>query len=185
VHHGNGTQHIFDSRADVLFVSTHQWPLWPGSGASSEHGEGAGRGFTINLPLPPGFDDAGYAAVFQNIVIPLAEQYQPQLTLVSAGFDAHGDDPLANMAMTEKGFARLCAMVLEIAQRHGAGRLVLTLEGGYNLEALARSVRACMAVMAGEPAAAPGPIPTIGLLAPAAQAVIDGLRASLPTRWRL
>jgi len=150
VHHGNGTQHIFESRRDVLFVSTHQWPLWPGTGSADEHGHGAGEGFTINCPLPPGFDDAGYIALFERLIVPVADQYRPQLVLVSAGFDAHRDDPLASMAMTEPGYARLCAMMMDVAKRHAQGRIALVLEGGYHLAALAGSSRSCVEVLTGK-----------------------------------
>jgi acetoin utilization deacetylase AcuC-like enzyme len=152
VHHGNGTQHIFEDRSDVLFVSTHQWPLWPGSGAVSERGRGEGRGFTINLPLPAGFGDGGSVAVFESIILPAADRYRPRLLLISAGFDAHRDDPLAGMAMTERGFAKLCAMLHACAARHCEGRIALVLEGGYNLEALAASALACVRVL-GDPQA--------------------------------
>ncbi len=150
VHHGNGTQHIFESRSDVLFVSTHQWPLWPGTGSAHEHGVGDGSGFTVNCPLPPGVDDAGYAALFERLVLPIAERYRPELVLVSAGFDAHRDDPLAGMAMTEAGFAHLCARMRDVADRHAQGRIALILEGGYHLEALANSAHACVRTLAGQ-----------------------------------
>jgi acetoin utilization deacetylase AcuC-like enzyme len=150
VHHGNGTQHIFEDRRDVLFISTHQSPLWPGTGAVVEHGRDGGTGLTVNLPLPAGCGDADYAAVFERIVLPIAHQYQPQLLLVSAGFDAHGRDPLANMAMTEAGFSHLCAALHDAAVRWCDGRIALVLEGGYDLGALAASVRACLAVLAGQ-----------------------------------
>lgn len=179
VHHGNGTQHIFESRRDVLFVSSHQWPLWPGTGSMEEHGSCEGEGFTINLPLPSGFDDAGYVALFERIVLPIAEQYQPQLVLVSAGFDAHQDDPLAQMAMTEIGFAQLCVMMRDLAHRTCEGRLALILEGGYDLGALARSVRACVEVLAGTTRA-----PPVWLCDAGADAVIDRLAAAQRRFWK-
>jgi acetoin utilization deacetylase AcuC-like enzyme len=153
VHHGNGTQHAFESRRDLLFMSTHQYPFYPGTGHESETGRGAGAGFTVNAPLPAGCGDGDYAAVFAEALLPIADAYQPELVLVSAGFDAHRADPLAEMAVSDEGFAALCGAVQKIAAKHCGGRMVLTLEGGYDLDALARSVRACIAVLAG--AAAP------------------------------
>jgi len=149
VHHGNGTQHSFYTRRDLLFCSTHQYPLYPGTGHESETGQGAGEGFTVNLPLPAGCGDGDYATCFADVLLPIADAYRPELVLVSAGFDAHRDDPLAGMAVTEEGFAALCGAVKEIADRHCPGRVVLTLEGGYDLRALARSTRACIEVLAG------------------------------------
>jgi acetoin utilization deacetylase AcuC-like enzyme len=149
VHHGNGTQHIFETRRDVLFFSSHQWPFYPGTGAIQEIGVGQGEGFTVNAPLPPGFDDAGFVALYERLLVPIAREYQPDLILVSAGFDAHERDPIGGMAMTESGFAALCAVVRDIADRHAGGKLGLVLEGGYDLKALAESVRACIDILAG------------------------------------
>jgi acetoin utilization deacetylase AcuC-like enzyme len=180
VHHGNGTQHIFEDRRDVLFVSSHQWPLWPGSGAASEHGRGAGEGFTVNLPLPAGFDDAGYVALFERLVTPIANAYQPQLLLVSAGFDAHARDPLAGMRMTERGFAKLCAIAKDIAHRHCDGRLTLMLEGGYDLTGSSHSARACVEVLAGT-----REVEDVGPWDDSADAAIEALRAAHRPYWRI
>lgn len=144
VHHGNGTQHLFERRRDVLFVSTHQAPLYPGTGAPFEVGADEGAGLTVNCALPPGQDDASYGAVFNDIVLPAVERFAPDLVIVSAGFDAHARDPLAQMSLTERGFGAMCAAVLSLVPRS-----VLLLEGGYDLEALAGSVRACVEVMTG------------------------------------
>jgi acetoin utilization deacetylase AcuC-like enzyme len=149
VHHGNGTQHAFYDRSDVLVFNTHQHRLFPDTGELDEVGTGRGEGFTVNCPLPPGMDDATYMAIFERILLPVANAFQPDLVLVSAGFDAHRDDPLGGMNVTENGFATLCAMVRGIADQHAGGKLALALEGGYNLGALARSVRACLEVLAG------------------------------------
>jgi len=159
VHHGNGTQHSFYERRDLLFCSTHQYPLYPGTGHESEAGRGAGEGFTVNLPLPAGCGDGDYAACFADVLLPIADAYRPELVLVSAGFDAHRDDPLAGMAVTEEGFAALCGAVKQIADCYCPGRLVLTLEGGYDLRALARSSRACIEVLAGAEAPPLRPAP--------------------------
>ncbi len=181
VHHGNGTQHIFEDRRDVLFISTHQWPLWPGSGATDEHGRSPhGEGFTVNLPLPPGFDDAGSVALFKRLIAPIADQYRPELVLVSAGFDAHARDPLAGMAMTERGFANLCAVMRDVAVRHCNGRIALMLEGGYDLAALAASARACVQVLAGAREAE-----DVGPSGDEAHAVIERLIGAQRKFWRV
>ena len=134
VHHGNGTEEIFRGEPDVLFVSLHQWPFWPGSG-----GPGTSEGNTLNLPLPAGSGDDVYAATFQEVVEPSVRAFEPDLVLVSAGFDAHEDDPIAQMRVTKGGFrdlARRCA---------GFGpRLAVVLEGGYNLETLPDLVEAAL-----------------------------------------
>lgn len=177
VHHGNGTQHIFEERADVLYFSSHQWPLYPGTGALDEHGIGAGEGFTVNAPLPPGMDDAVHVALYRQLLAPIAHEYQPDLVLVSAGFDAHRDDPLAGMRMTERGFAALCAIVCEIADRHASGRVALILEGGYSLAALAGSVKACIESLAGAKA------PDIDAPAAPGQRIIDEICSAHRRFW--
>ncbi len=149
VHHGNGTQQIFARRPDVLTISTHQYPLYPGTGAADETGEGEGRGRAVNCPLPAGQTDADYGQVFDEIVMPIADAFRPQLVLVSAGFDAHVADPLGDMRVTERGFAAMCTRLRELADRHAEGRLVLVLEGGYDLEGLVASSRACLEVLTG------------------------------------
>jgi acetoin utilization deacetylase AcuC-like enzyme len=146
VHHGNGTQHIFEERSDVLYLSSHQFPFYPGTGAAEEVGRGAGRGYTINCALPPGQNDADFGAVFHELFLPALEQFQADLVIISAGFDAHARDPLGEMRVTERGFAAMCAGVRDVAP---PGKLVLLLEGGYDLEALSDSVRACVEVLAG------------------------------------
>jgi acetoin utilization deacetylase AcuC-like enzyme len=143
VHHGNGTNDVFHADPSVLFVSIHQWPLYPGSGAASDKGEGDGEGFTFNLPVPAGTGDAEYTALIDETVVPLAREYRPQLVLVSAGFDAHRDDPLANCLVTEEGFAAMTRSLCDVADSVGAP-LGCVLEGGYALDALGRSVAATM-----------------------------------------
>jgi acetoin utilization deacetylase AcuC-like enzyme len=149
VHHGNGTQHIFERRRDVLYLSSHQFPYYPGTGDSHEIGTGEGAGYTVNCPLPPGQGDADYGAVFQDLFLPAGEAYRPDVIIVSAGFDAHARDPLADMRVTERGFAAMCSAIKDLALSHCAGKLVLLLEGGYHLDALAQSVRACLEVLTG------------------------------------
>ncbi len=142
VHHGNGTQHSFEDDPSVLFFSTHQFPHYPGTGRESEHGRGAGEGYTINVPMEAGEGDDEYRAVFHKVLVPAAEQFKPELVIISAGFDAHKDDPLANMGLTEAGYAELTGIVAGIARKHAQGRILSSLEGGYNLTALAASVDA-------------------------------------------
>ncbi len=149
VHHGNGTQDIFRRRNDVLYFSTHQFPFWPGTGAHDEIGAGAGKDFTINVPLPAGCDDGAFIDAFQRNLVPAADAFKPQLVLISAGFDAHHLDPLAEMRMTERGFAALASIVKAIADRHAAGRLALILEGGYSIDGLTRSVDAVIDALMG------------------------------------
>ena len=153
VHHGNGTQAAFYGRRDVLFFSAHQYPFYPGTGALHEQGKGEGEGYTINVPLPAGATDGDYRRMLADVLVPAATRFRPDLVLVSAGFDAHRQDPLGGMTLTAEGFADLCATVMAIADAHAKGRLVLVLEGGYDLEGLSESAYACVEVMAG--AAAP------------------------------
>jgi acetoin utilization deacetylase AcuC-like enzyme len=152
VHHGNGTQDAFYETDQVLFTSVHQWPLYPGTGAASERGAGRGEGYTINLPLAAGAGDDTYAELFDTIIVPAAAAYQPQLVLVSAGFDAHADDPLGGMMVTDRGFGDLARRVVAVADEHADGRLVAILEGGYDPTALAASVVATLAVLDGDDA---------------------------------
>ncbi|MEM1446998.1 MAG: histone deacetylase [Planctomycetota bacterium] len=142
VHHGNGTQHLLEDRADVLFVSVHEDPMhqYPGTGFAHETGRGAGSGFTLNVPLAPGSGDAAYRAVFNKQIIPKLDAFAPQFVLVSAGFDAATADPLGGMRVTTPGFVEMTEQLLAVAHRHAAGRLVSVLEGGYDLDALAAGV---------------------------------------------
>ncbi|ABI57390.1 histone deacetylase [Alkalilimnicola ehrlichii MLHE-1] len=148
VHHGNGTQDIFRADPDVLFFDTHRAsPFYPGSGRLEEVGHGLGEGTTVNVPLPPGAGDAALLRAFHEILVPAADWFQPDLVLVSAGFDPHRLDQALNMSY--EGFAALTAVLQEIATRHAQGRLAFVLEGGYNLEALSRGVRTVLEVLAG------------------------------------
>jgi acetoin utilization deacetylase AcuC-like enzyme len=137
VHHGNGTQHIFYAEPRVLYVSTHQYPFYPGTGATNETGAGAGTGFTFNLPLPAGSTDADYAGAYDRVAARLAE-FDPQVLLVSAGYDAHADDPLASMYVSVDGYAAIVRKVLDASSAPAA----LVTEGGYDLEALEACIRA-------------------------------------------
>lgn len=141
IHHGNGTQNAFYDRNDVLYISTHQYPYYPGSGAIREVGIGEGEGYTINVPLAGGAGDAEYITVFQSLVAPVVEAYHPDLILVSAGFDTHESDPLGGMNVTENGYEQMVQILMSLAEELCGGRLVLVLEGGYNLAALRASVK--------------------------------------------
>jgi acetoin utilization deacetylase AcuC-like enzyme len=152
VHHGNGTQDIFYESNRVLFCSTHRYgEFYPGTGAASERGRGAGLGFTVNVPLREGDGDRTVINVFRDAVLPAVAAFEPELVLVSAGFDAHCADPLGGLAMTEQGFYELTAMTAEVADRRAGGRLVALLEGGYDPGALGRSVVATIEALDGKP----------------------------------
>lgn len=159
VHHGNGTQAIFSSDPGVFYVSTHQWPAYPGTGRASEIGTGPGTGFSLNIPLPPGATGDIANLAFERIVAPAAESFGPDWVLVSAGFDAHRDDPIADLAWSSGDYAQLTRQVVDMSP---PGRLIAFLEGGYDLRALGLSSAATMAAMAGfdlrpEPPTAGGP----------------------------
>ncbi len=144
VHHGNGVQHAFERDASVLFISIHQNLRFPGTGFFTEIGGGQGEGFTLNVPLPGGYGDSEYAALFNQVIRPVALEFEPELILVSAGFDTHIKDPMGGMRMTPQGFKALTRIMMEIAAVCCQGRLVLSLEGGYHLEALKTSVAAVL-----------------------------------------
>jgi len=147
VHHGNGTQRSFYADRDVLFISTHQYPFYPGTGAATETGSGAGAGFTVNLPIQGGATDGDYQQVFDAIVTPVLRAFRPDLLLVSAGFDAHERDPLGQMRVTTPGFTWMTATLRDLADDLCGGRLALVTEGGYDLRALAESLDAVCAVL--------------------------------------
>jgi len=147
VHHGNGTQDFFYADPSVLFISTHQYPFYPGTGALNEVGAGAGEGFTLNIPLPAGCADAEYLQVFREIIVPAVKRFRPEWILVSAGFDPHRRDPLGGMALTEPGFAAMARYLLMLAEGFAGARIAFLLEGGYDLAALKNSVAAVLDVM--------------------------------------
>ena len=140
VHHGNGTQHVFEDDPSILFFSTHQFPHYPGTGSDKECGQGKGEGATINVPMHGGQGTDDYREVFQKVLVPAADAFKPEFVLISAGFDAHQDDPLASMNITDEGYGELTRIVAGIANTHCHGRMVACLEGGYDLRALAASV---------------------------------------------
>jgi len=147
VHHGNGTQEIFESDPNVYFASLHQWPLYPGSGLAHERGTGAGRGTTRNCPLPPRSGDREWLATLEDVVMADLEDFDPQFVLVSAGYDGHRDDPLGNTELTTDAYARMTRLLGDFARERCGSRMVLLLEGGYDLEALAASVEASVREM--------------------------------------
>ncbi len=146
VHHGNGTQASFEEDPDVLYFSTHQFPFYPGTGAIAEVGRGIARGRTVNVPWPAGMGDADYLAAFDRVLLPVARAFQPEIVLVSCGFDAAAGDLLGGMRLTPNGYAAMTERVASLAQ----GRVVLALEGGYNLNAIAAAAAACTRVLLGE-----------------------------------
>lgn len=176
VHHGNGTNDIFHASRNVLYVSIHQSPLYPGTGPADDIGSGDGAGFTVNLPVPPGAGDRLFRALVDQVVVPLALSFEPQLVLVSAGYDAHRDDPLANCLMTEDGFAAMAASVVRVCAELGVP-LGAVLEGGYALGSLARSVAVTLEVLAGRRT---GDLPTERDSDPLASAARQRLRPWWP-----
>jgi acetoin utilization deacetylase AcuC-like enzyme len=146
VHHGNGTNDIFHEHRDVLFASIHEWPLYPGTGAAEDVGSGPAVGFSVNLPVPGGTGDPTWESLVEHVVVPLGRAYEPQLILVSAGFDGHHDDPLAGCMLSEAGYAAMTAGLRRLADDLGVP-LGLVLEGGYDLGALARSLVAALEVL--------------------------------------
>ncbi len=180
VHHGNGTQDIFYEDPRVLFVSLHQFPFYPGTGAAREIGSGAGLGFTANLALPAGSDDAVYGAAFREVVLPLLHAYAPEVILVSAGFDAHVRDPLASMRLSTAAYGAMTSALLDVAESLGHGRVGFFLEGGYDLQAL----EACMAQLGLGLKGAKRGLPE-GNLRAVDRAAIEATKRALAVRWPL
>jgi acetoin utilization deacetylase AcuC-like enzyme len=179
VHHGNGTQWMFYDDPHVLYVSTHQHPFYPGTGAAEDVGTGDGVGYTLNVPLEAGATDADYDLVYRAIVAPVLDQFAPELTLISAGYDAHEHDPLASMRVTTAGYARIVGLLTSVAKRHG--QLALVTEGGYELTALAACLEASLAAI---------DAPAHADARPDASAAVRGerargaVRAAQSARWR-
>jgi acetoin utilization deacetylase AcuC-like enzyme len=147
VHHGNGTNDIFWESDEVLFVSIHQLPLYPGSGSASEAGQGRGHGYTVNLPVPPRSGDEAFVSLVRDVALPIARSYAPQLVLVSAGYDAHAEDPLADCTVSDTGFVAMTELVRDLAAELAAP-VGCVLEGGYDVDALARCVALTMETLA-------------------------------------
>ena len=180
VHHGNGSQWMFYDDPSVLYVSSHQFPFYPGTGAADEAGHGDGQGYTVNVPLEAGANDADYHRAYTALVLPILEQYAPQLTLISAGYDAHQLDPLASMRMTTDGYAAIIGGLAVAARRHGA--LALVTEGGYDLNALEACLEASFsAVQGGPPPSYPDPTSP----APRGERAIQQVRKVHGQHWKL
>jgi len=182
VHHGNGTQRIFEEERDVLYFSTHQFPCYPGSGAVQEAGQGAGTGSTVNVPLQPGAGDRELVCALRRILVPVARRFRPQLILVSAGFDAHRDDPLASLEVTGEGFAEASRIVRALADDLCGGRVAVVLEGGYSPSGLYEGVSALLDALLAEDGPDLAPCPE----APAGSAlaqVVERLRSVHRSRF--
>lgn len=183
VHHGNGTQHSFEERADVLFVSLHQWPLYPGTGRASEVGRGAGAGRTLNVALPAGAGDEAYGEAFRRVVRPALHAHAPDLILVSAGFDAHARDPLASMELSSAMYGAMASTIVSVAEALGHGRVGFLLEGGYDLVALEESVAATIAAALGTTRELPEDRPPARALG-AIEATVAAASAAWPEPFR-
>jgi acetoin utilization deacetylase AcuC-like enzyme len=183
VHHGNGTQWIFYEDPRVLYVSTHQYPFYPGTGAASDVGRDKGAGFTLNVPLEAGSTDGDYDEVFKALVIPVIDQFRPELLLVSAGFDAHERDPLARMRVSTAGYARLTQSLCEAADRHCHGRVVAITEGGYDLTALKNCLESAIAVLDG--ASMPTPAEPPRAATDRSRLAIAQVRSAHAKYWKL
>jgi acetoin utilization deacetylase AcuC-like enzyme len=181
LHHGNGTQHLFEADPDVLYVSTHQYPYYPGTGAADEVGRGAGAGRTVNLPFPAGFGDVEYGQAFAELVAPIVRQFAPEFILVSAGFDCDHRDPLGGMEVTPAGFSVMAHACMDLAAECTRGRIAAVLEGGYDLGAIVEGVDATLAAMRGE---ARVPAPASGT-AGRVERVLAGVRAAQAPYWKL
>ncbi|HYJ07958.1 MAG TPA: histone deacetylase [Polyangiaceae bacterium] len=183
VHHGNGTEAIFYADPSVLFISLHQFPNYPGTGAATDHGAGEGRGSSVNLPLPAGADDGVYSAAFERIVLPVIEQFAPSLALVSCGFDAHARDPLAGMRLSASGYAAMTRSLLLTLPK--ACPLGLVLEGGYDLEALRDSSEAVARVLLGSSATPERSESSSSSPSPAHSAALAAVAQAQSPFWKL
>jgi acetoin utilization deacetylase AcuC-like enzyme len=183
VHHGNGTQHIFETDPHVLYISTHQYPYYPGTGAADEVGRQAGLGFTVNVPLEVGAVDEDYQLAFSRVVLPVLRQFEPDLILVSAGFDAHEHDPLGGMRLSTAAFGAMTLELRAVAEECCRGRIASVTEGGYDLQALAASLDAVIAAHAAP--ASPVEWPSSGIPSSRGQAAVAQVRQALAPYWTL
>ena len=181
VHHGNGTQWSFYTDPSVLFISSHQYPYYPGTGAAGDVGTGAGAGFTVNLPLSAGATDADYELVYTRVALPILKQFRPELILISAGYDAHMNDPLAGMRVTSAYFGHLTAAIAAVADECCKGRLVAVTEGGYDLAALGESLRASIRALEGDAKGFAAPSGAT----PRGDATVKAVLPHLADRWKL
>ena len=181
LHHGNGTQHLFEDDPSVLYVSTHQYPCYPGTGAAEEVGRGPGAGRTLNLPFPPGFGDAEFARAFDEVILPIARQFAPDFVLVSAGFDCDRRDPLGGLEVSSAGFTMMAQACHRLADETANGRIVAVLEGGYDLDAINEGVATVLDTFRGDTT-------TPRLLtgdARQADRILDRVRAAQADYWTL
>ncbi|HEV3141149.1 MAG TPA: histone deacetylase [Vicinamibacterales bacterium] len=183
VHHGNGTQHIFEADPNILYVSTHQYPYYPGTGAAEEIGRDAGRGFTVNIPLEAGAVDEDYQIVFDRVVLPVVTQFEPDVVLVSAGFDAHASDPLGGMRLTTAAFGAMTGALRGVAEECCRGRLVAVTEGGYDLQALAASLDSAVTALDGSPSAVRWP--SSGIASARGRESADATARALRAFWKI
>ncbi len=183
VHHGNGTQHHFEDRKDLLFLSSHQYPFFPGSGALREMGKGDGKGYTVNVPLPAGCGDAEYRQVFDRIFLPILEQYRPEILLVSAGYDGHQEDLLGSMQLSDNAFRVFTRKARRVAETVCGGKVVATLEGGYGVEALGRCVVGFLEEMVADEVGDEDTLPEKAH--PVIDPLIDEIRALHEPYWNL
>ena len=183
VHHGNGTQWAFYDDPSVMFISSHQFPYYPGTGAAGDIGVGGGLGFTVNLPLDAGATDADLELIYATAAIPVLRQFRPELILISAGFDAHQDDPLGGMRVTSSQFGRLTALIAAVANDCCDGRVVAVTEGGYDLKALAASLGAAIGALNGD--AALHDLPAPDGAAPRGQTAFEAVRPHVSRYWTI
>jgi acetoin utilization deacetylase AcuC-like enzyme len=183
VHHGNGTQHIFEADPHVLYVSTHQYPFYPGTGTADEIGRERGAGYTVNLPIEAGAVDEDYQTVFAQVVTPVLRQFEPDLLIVSAGFDAHERDPLGGMRLTTPSFAAMTMELRVVAEECCRGRMVAVTEGGYDLLALRESLEAVVETLRGS--MSPTKWPASGTVSHRGRASADLARHALARYWKI
>jgi acetoin utilization deacetylase AcuC-like enzyme len=183
VHHGNGTQHIFETDPDVLYISAHQHPYYPGTGGAGEIGRGRAEGFTVNVPLEVGAVDEDYQHVFDEIVVPVLREFEPDLLLISAGFDAHERDPLAGMRLTTPSFGAMTMALRKVAEECCRGRVVAVTEGGYDLQALAASLDSTIEALSGP--VADSRWPSSGIASSRGRDTIALTKRALAAFWRL
>jgi acetoin utilization deacetylase AcuC-like enzyme len=184
VHHGNGTQHIFERDAGVLYISTHQYPYYPGTGAADEIGIEGGRGYTVNVPIAAGAVDDDYQLVFSTVIVPILLQFEPDLVIVSAGFDAHERDPLGGMRLSTAAFAAMTADLRRVAGECCRGRIVAVTEGGYDLPALRASIEAALEALSSSPEADAAWVPS-GVQSTRGQVSAEAAAHALRGHWNL
>jgi acetoin utilization deacetylase AcuC-like enzyme len=186
LHHGNGTQHSFYEDPRVLYLSTHQYPYYPGTGGFQEIGKGDGKGYTINVPLRTGPGDSEYLKIFRKILQPVALEFKPDMVMLSAGFDIYFQDPLGGMKVTPKGFGYLARVLMDIADACCGGRFVVTLEGGYHIEGLTQSIKVVLNEMVGSTHVPAGEIESVEQKAnPAIDTVINTVIAQIKPFWKI